>query len=426
MEPARDVVITGLGVVSPIGIGREAFWASLVEGRSGVRSLGWFSASEQPSPIGGQVPEFDPARYVRPRKALKLMSRDIQLAVAAADLACAEAGLAQGTVDPDRFGVVFGADMIAADLAELVGAYRACMVDGAFDFRRWGDRALADLFPLWMLKYLPNMPACHVGIIHDARGPNNTLTLAEVSSLAALAEAKEIIQRGQADVMLAGGASSRIHPTVLLRNASRQISRCYADPAGACRPFDADRDGMVFGEGAAVFVLESRRHAEARGAGAKILARVLAAACTFEPPREGQLLQGNAIRAAIRAALAAAAIGPGALGHVNAHGLGTTLDDRVEAQAIREILADVPVTAPKSCFGNLGAATGAVELAASVLALGKGMIPPTRNYHHPAPDCPIRVIHGRLEPALRPTALALNHAASGQAAAIVVAGAVSL
>jgi 3-oxoacyl-[acyl-carrier-protein] synthase II len=216
--------------------------------------------------------------------------------------------------------------------------------------------------------------------------------------------------------MLAGGASSRIHPAVLARSASRQISRRYAEPAAACRPFDADRDGMVYGEGAAVFVLESRRHAEARGAAAKILARVLAGACTFEPPGNGQTLRGDAIRAAIRAALARAAVGPGGLGHVNAHGLGTTLDDRMEAQAIREILADVPVTAPKSYFGNLGAATGAVELAASVLALGTGVIPPD-------PGCPISVIHGRAEPAARPTVLALNHAASGQAAAMVLAGA---
>ena len=422
MESARDVVITGIGVLSPIGIGSAAFWASLIEGRSGVCSLGWFDQSDRPSPPGGLVPDFDPARYVRPRKALKVMSRDIQLAVAAADLACTEAGLAQGAPDPDRFGVVFGADMIAVELGELAGAYRACMVDGRFEFGRWGQRAMSDLFPLWMLKYLPNMPACHVGILHDARGPNNTLTMAEASSLAALAEAYEIIRRGQADVILAGGASSRIHPMVYVRNAGRQTSQRHADPAGACRPFDADRDGMVHGEGAAVFALESRQHAESRGAGGRVLARVLAGTCTFRPPHADGTVRGEAIRGAILTALAAARLGPSDLGHVNAHGLGTTLDDEREAEAIRETLGDVPVTAPKSCFGNLGAATGAVELAASVLGLGQGLIPPTRNYHRPDPRCPVRVVHGQAQAAERPTVLALNHAASGQAAAMVLAG----
>jgi len=420
MSQAREVVVTGVGVLCPIGIGNEAFWQALMEGRSGVRSLGWFEASELPSPLGAQVPDFDPARYVRPRKALKVMSRDIQLAVAAADLAAGDAGLAAGAVAPERLGVVFGADMIAADLGELVPAYRACMADGRFDFRLWGDRALAEMFPLWMLKYLPNMPACHVGILHDARGPNNTLTLAEASSLAALAEAAQLIRRGQADVVMAGGASSRIHPAILLRNASRQISRRFADPAAACRPFDADRDGMVFGEGAAVFVVEGRDHAQGRQAQGRIVARILGCAIAFEPPRTGRPLRGDSIRRAIRGALAAAAWEPNQIGHVNAHGLSTTLDDRLEDQAIRQTLGSVPVTAPKSYFGNLGAATGAVELAASVLALRHRIIPPTLNYRSPDRQCPIDVVHGQGLPLALPTVLALNHAASGQAVAMAL------
>jgi len=420
MSPAREVVVTGVGVLSPIGIGNEAFWQSLIEGRSGVRSLGWFAGGELPSPLGAEVPDFDPARYVRPRKALKVMSRDIQLAVAAADLAASDAALVEGAVDPERLGVVFGADMIAADLGELAPAYRACMADGRFDFRSWGDRALAEMYPLWMLKYLPNMPACHVGILHDARGPNNTLTLAEVSSLAALAEAAQLIRRGQADVVLAGGASSRIHPAVFLRNASRQVSRRFADPAAACRPFDADRDGMVFGEGAAALVLEAREHAQRRGAEGRVVARIRGCAVAFEPPRPGQPLRGDSIRRAIRGALAAAAWEPSQIGHVNAHGLSTTLDDRLEAQAIRDTLGSVPVTAPKSYFGNLGAATGAVELAASVLALRHRFVFPTLNYRRPDPQCPIDVVHGQGVPLERPTALALNHAASGQAVAMAL------
>jgi 3-oxoacyl-[acyl-carrier-protein] synthase II len=264
------------------------------------------------------------------------------------------------------------------------------------------------------------MPACHVGILHDARGPNNTLTLAEVSSLAALAEAAEIIRRGQADVVLAGGASSRIHPGVFLRNVGRQLSRRFADPAAACRPFDADRDGMVFGEGAAALVLEAREHAQHRGAEGRVAARIHGCAAAFEPPRPGMPLRGDAIRRAIRGALAAADWEPGHVGHVNAHGLSTTLDDRLEAQAIRDTLGSVPVTAPKSYFGNLGAATGAVELAAGVLALRHRLVPPTLNYQRPDPECPVAVVRGQAVPLERPTVLALNHAASGQAIAVAL------
>lgn len=220
--------------------------------------------------MGGEITDFEPQQFVRPRKALKVMSRDIQLAFAAADLACTQAGVAPGTVDPERLGVLFGADMIAAELPEMVNAYHACMVDGQFDFSRWGQRAIAELFPLWMLKYLPNMPACHIGIARDARGPNNSLTLAEVSSLSAVTEAVRIIQprSGRRDDCRRHQLAH--HPTIWVRRGAYQVSQRVNDPAAACRPFDADRDGMVHGEGSGAFVLESREHAEARGA--KILA----------------------------------------------------------------------------------------------------------------------------------------------------------
>ncbi len=418
MGPTQEVVITGMGVVSPIGIGTDPFWDALREGRSGVRRLAAFNGSDLPAPLGAEIEAFDPLKFVRPRKALKVMSRDIQLAFAAAEQAATQAKL--DNVDPDRLGVVFGADLIAAELEEMVNAYRACLVDGQFDFQRWGPRAMAELFPLWMLKYLPNMPACHIGIARDARGPNNSLTLAEVSSLSALSEAIRVIQRGQADAMIAGGTSSRNHPTIWVRRGAYQLSQRVDEPAAACRPFDADRDGMVHGEGAGAFVLESRPHAEARGA--RILARILAFANAFEPHRPGQPLQGTAMRTAIRQALDRAGLRPNDIGHVNADGLSTTFDDQVEAQAIRETLGDVPVTAPKSYFGNLSAGTGAVEMAASVVALEKGEIPATLNYTRPDPACPVNVIHGKPAPLGRPVALVLNHSRIGQSVALVVAG----
>jgi len=420
MGSRREVAITGIGVVSPIGIGTAAFWNSLVEGKSGVRLLPWSQDGVLPGWIGAEVHDFVPAKMIRQRKALKVMSRDIQLGVAAADAACAEANLAGAGIDPDRLGVIFGADLIAVDLSELTDAYRACSDGGDFDFASWGVKGLAAMYPLWMLKYLPNMPACHVGILQDARGPNNTHTLGEVSGLTALAEAVEVIRRGQADAIIAGGASSRIHPSVFLRNRSRQVSQQYDDPGAACRPFDARRDGMVFGEGAAAVVLEAREHAQARGA--KCLARILGSAAAFEPLQSGRATEGHAIRHAMRLALARSGLKPSEIGHVNAHGLGTVLDDRIEAQAVRETLGDVPVTAPKSYFGNLGAAGGVVEMVVSILGFQHGVVPPTLNYERPDPECPIRVVHSGPMPLGQPTAMLLNHCGTGQAAAMVVAG----
>jgi 3-oxoacyl-[acyl-carrier-protein] synthase II len=371
-------------------------------------------------PFGGQLADFDPKQYVRPRKNLKVMSRDIQMAAAAADMACADGGLREHPVAPERLGVVFGADMINPEIEEMINVYRDCTVDGRFDYSRWGATAIAEIFPLWMLKYLPNMLACHIGIAQDARGPSNSVVQGEVSSLAAVAEGVRIIQRGQADAVIAGGGGTRLHPATMVRAAVLPSSHGVDDPAAACRPFDARRDGMVYGEGAAAVLLESPAHAAARGA--KVQARILACAGAFEPHRRDEALQGHAIRRAILAALAEAGLEPSAVGHVNAHGASTCNDDQIEAQAIRATLGDTPVTAPKSCFGNLGAGGGAVEMVASVLALQNGLVPPTLNYQYPDPDCPVNVVHGQPLEMKQPTAVLLNHTLHGQAMAVVLAG----
>ncbi len=419
MPESREVLITGIGVISPIGIDTEEFWASLAEGRSGVGPLDEIAGSGLPCPIGGRVGDFEPKKYVKPRKNIKIMSRDIQMGFVAADKAWTDAAIEPDTVDPERLGVLFGADLIAVELTELVDAYRGCLDGGKFDFDRWGEVAMTQMFPLWMLKYLPNMPACHVGIGRDARGPNDSLTLKEVSSLSAVIEAVRVIERGQADAMIVGGASSRVHPTVWARHRSDQMTARIDDPTAACRPFDAARDGMVHGEGAAAFVLESREHAEARGA--KILARIAGFASTFEPRRHNeQDLTGDGIRRAIRASLQDADMEPADIGHVNAEGRSTLHDDRIEAEAIRDTLGDVPVTAPKSFFGNLSGGTGAVEMVASLLGLQRDLVPATLNYGQPDPQCPVNVVHGQPLAGTQPTALILNHCQAGRSTAVVI------
>jgi 3-oxoacyl-[acyl-carrier-protein] synthase II len=421
-----DIVITGVGVVSPIGIGKDPFWAALCAGQSGIRRLDSFGDPALPAPIGGVVADFDPKQYVRPRKSLKVMSRDIQLAFAAADLACADAGLREQPIAPERLGVIFGAAMIPGELDELIGTYRNCLVDGRFDFERWGQSAMAELFPLWMLKYLPNMPACHIGIGQDARGPNNSITMGDVSSLSALAEAARILERGQADAMIVGGVGVALHPVVWARGEEGRVTRRSGDPTAASRPFDAERDGVVNAEGAAAFIVEPRVRAEARGAA--VFARLLGCAAAFEPnglrtPNQttSNVRRDGAIRRAIAGALRDAGLTPAELGCVVAHGTSSIEDDRLEAQAIRGVLGDVPVTAPKSNYGYAGAGSGALETAVTILACQRKLIPHTLNYEHPDPQCPVNVVHGQPRPLDRPTALVLSHSQHGQAVAVVLA-----
>ena len=364
--------------------------------------------------------DFDPKAFVRPRKSLKVMSRDIQLAFAAADLATSDARLPPGSVAPERLGVVFGAEMIYTDVEETRSTSAGCLDNGIFQFSNWARVALSELYPLWMLKYLPNMPACHIGIAQDARGPSNSLVQGELSSLAALLEAKRTIERGLADAMIVGGTStSRLHPCALCFRGEADLSHRNDAPEAACRPFDADRDGLVNGEGAAAFVLESRQHADARGA--KVIARVAGGASRFESRNNGQYLQCNGISQAIDAAISQAGLQAQGLGHVNANGLGTIEHDRIEAQAIRQgARRRACVRAEKLFRQSWSAATGAVELVASLLAMANGVIPPTLNYEHHDPECPVNVIHDSPREIDHPTMLALNFTAQGPAAAVVL------
>jgi 3-oxoacyl-[acyl-carrier-protein] synthase II len=416
MTQQRQVVITGTGVVCPIGIGKPAYWQALETGTSGVGPMTLFNASQLPVTFGGEIKNFQPKEFVTPRKSLKVMCREIQTGFAAARLALDDGRLAEGTVDPERLGVVLGSEMFYCDLEEMSEPFRGAVVDGQFQMERWGPHGMNKLYPLWLLMYLPNMVACHIAIPFDARGPNNTLTIGEAGSLSAIIEAVRVIQRGHADVMLAGGTGSRINVTPLVHRDRRPLSHRQDDPAAACRPFDADRDGMVNGEGAAAFLLEAQEHAEARGA--TIQARILGCGLSFEG---GPKPDGSGIRRALRAAMNEAALTPDQIGHVNAHGAATIDDDRREAAAIQAVLGDVPVTAPKSFFGNLGAGGGAVELAASLLAFEHDRVPFTRNYQRPDPHCPLRVVRDQPLTGRPHSAVALNHSSTGQCAALILA-----
>ncbi|HEX3872463.1 MAG TPA: beta-ketoacyl-[acyl-carrier-protein] synthase family protein [Pirellulales bacterium] len=417
MGQRRDIVITGLGVASPIGIGVEAFWRSLVSGVSGTALVNSLGSSELQPWIAAEVRDFDPIAYVKPRKSLKVMARDSQLALAVAHLAREHASADATTFDPERIGTVFGADTINPTLEDSSQGYVPCVIEGVFHFERWGDYGLPYSFPLNMLKLLPNMLTCHVSIAHDARGPCNTIYNGDVSALQAISEAAGLIERGMADVALAGGASSRMQPLDWLRaQLTMELSQRRDEPQSACRPFDSSRDGQVPGEGAGCLVLETSRSAEARGA--RPWARLLGWASAYDAPSNG----GGGLRRAIELALKRADVDASQLGHVNAHGLGTVAGDRAEAAELATAVDGVPVLAPKSYIGNLFAASGAVEMIASVLALAHNTVPPTLHHRQTDPQCPVSVLDEPLIGA-KPVALVVNRSIHGQATAIVIAAA---
>ena len=418
---SRRAVITGVGVLSPIGLDADAFWRSLREGRSGVRTIRSFDASALPVRFAGEIAEFRDAKdYVEKnqRKSLRMMARTIQLAVAAAQRALDDGAVDKTKLVPERFGVEFGAGLIATELPEFADASRisANCQPGHIDLEKWGSQGLEVIQPLWMLKYLPNMLACHVSILHDARGPNNSVTEGDAASLMAMGEAFRILSRDQADFFLVGGAESKINPLSLVRQCLFEaLSHRNDAPEKACRPFDKGRDGVVIGEGAGVFTLEELGHAKNRGA--RIYAEVAGFGAAFSPE-----LKGDGLARAVRAAMNDAGIGPEEVDHVNAHGLASKASDEWEANNLQSVFgaANTPVVAVKSYIGNLGAAGGSTELAASVLALHHGAVPATLNYEEPDPACPVAVTAGAPRPATRPYVVKVGFTQMGQCAALVL------
>ena len=417
------VVVTGVGVVSPIGIGNDCFWESLVSNRTGIDFLQSMPTDGLPSAFGAEVRNFDPVDFLRDKKFVKAMCRDIQLGVASSNLAVKDAGVVPGVVDPERFGVVFGAGRMTCHPSELAAAVSACRSEGGFDADKWGPEALNSIAPLWLLRQMPNMPASHVSIDHNACGPNNTITCRDASALLALSEAVRVIEAGRADAMIVGACSSNIHPVDIAKFHSFEgLSRRSDDPTRACRPFDFERDGTVVGEGAASFVVESYEHAVRRGA--DIYAEILGTGSGCDGKGSANESAGVGLVRAMESAIGRAGIRPNELGHINAQGKSTQSDDIVESRAYHRVFGDVvmriPVTALKSYVGHFDAGAGAVELAGTLLSLKNGYIPATLNYEIPDPRCRLNVARGEATRMSTRTAITVNRTAMGQSAAAVL------
>jgi 3-oxoacyl-[acyl-carrier-protein] synthase II len=415
---SRRVVLTGIGVTTPIGLGVTTFWESLSQGRSGIKAVTTFATEGLPTRIGGVIDGFDAKNYIdkKDRKSLRIMARAIQLAVAAAQLALDDSKIDKEKLDPTRFGVEFGAGLMPTELEELIAASRASASPPLWEanLKSWGEQGLPAIPPLWMLKYLPNMHACHVSILHNAQGPNNTITESDVAGLLALGEATRILRRGQADFFLVGGADSKINPLSMVRQCVfGHLSRSQEPAERVCRPFERRRDGAVIGEGSGVLAVEDLEHAQKRGA--RIYAEVMGFGAAFD-----RGLTGMGLARAIRAALTQAGVRPEDIGHINAHGLSSRRLDAWEAKALREVFGTrpTPVWAAKSYFGNMGSGSPIVELAGSLMALQHGLLPGTLNYEEPDPACPVNV-HRTSQPLKNPLFLKTAFTEMGQCAAVV-------
>lgn len=431
MSAQRDreqrVVVTGIGIVSPIGIGVDAFWSSLSGKVSGIAPLTHLPASALPGNLGGEVKGFEAAKYTKTKdqkKSLKVMCRDIQLGVVSAWLAMDHGGVAPGMVAPERLGVEFGANLMLSPPPELAPAcYASHGEDGQFNRNLWGTKGMGDLEPLWLLKYLPNMPACHIGIYADARGPNNSLTLDEASGGLAVGEALRVIARGHADIMITGTTGTRIHTVKSIHAAMWDKLAEGRAPAELSRPFSKDRCGQLAAEAACTMILEEQGHAEKRGA--KTFGKILGAgaSCVGTPGSRGNIRQALAL--AMRAALADARLQPSDIGHINAHASGDPEADHLEALAIHDVFgplgATIPVTALKSYFGNSGSGNGVLELAGSLVALSNGFIPATLNYSEADADAPLNV-SAEHRSASNKVVLKTSVTRMGQASAVVACG----
>jgi 3-oxoacyl-[acyl-carrier-protein] synthase II len=392
----RRVVITGIGVISPVGIGAKAFWDNLLAGKVGVRRISNWDPSGFPSQVGGEVPAYKIGDYVPKsyRKATKVMARDIELAVVAADDAFKDAGLKSKayTETPDiptaRFGCNIGAGLINVDLNELTAALNTARGDGnKLDLKRWGSEGINNLTPLWLLKYLPNMLACHVTIIHELKGPSNTITCADASSHLAIGEAFRTIQRGAADLAICGGAETKVLPMSVMRQVLlRRATETHNDsPEHAVRPFDADADGTAVGEGGGLFILEEYERAKSRGA--KIYAELVgfgASQDTYSVTQPDP--KGTSYGKALSKALADANLPPNAVDLLVPCGLGIPGHDRAELAGLHNVfgggLERVAVAPTKAQTGNLAAGSG-VDAAAAVLGLYHNKIPPAVNTRKP-------------------------------------------
>jgi 3-oxoacyl-[acyl-carrier-protein] synthase II len=373
------VAVTGLGVVAPVGVGLEEFWEGLKAGRNGVSRVTHFDPTDFPSHMAAEVKDFDPKEWVD-AKSVKRIDRFTQFSLASSKMALEDAGLLDASFDENRAGVIIGSGIGGSDTIEK----------GHFCLSEKGPKSMN---PFFVSKTLINMAACTVSIKYGLKGPLSAPSVACSTGANAIGDAFRIIQRGDADIMLAGGSEACVTPLPFGGFcATRSMSRRNDCVEKASRPFDRNRDGFVMGEGAGVVVLENLTHAQSRGV--SIYAELAgygnaADAFHFTAPDPN----GDGMARAMRKTIKDAYINPEDIEYINAHGTSTVINDKIESKAIMKVFGEhaknLKISSIKSMIGHLLAAAGAVEFVSTVMSVYSGILPPTINYEEPDPDCPL-------------------------------------
>jgi 3-oxoacyl-[acyl-carrier-protein] synthase II len=373
----RRVVITGLGALTPLGNNTEEFWSGLQQGKSGIGPISKFDATDLPTRIAGEVRNFDPLKYVDKKEARRL-DPYLQYAIATSVMAVEDAALDPAKIDGTRFGVLIGSGI--GGISTLIEGEEVRKTKGA-------DRVSPFVIPMLIV----NMAAGLVSMRFGAKGPNSSVVTACATGNHAIGDAFKIIERGDADIMIAGGAEAIIVPLTIAGFCSmKAMSTRNDEPEKASRPFDAGRDGFVCGEGAGIVVLEALEHAMRRDA--RIYAEVVGYGMTGDAHHmTAPDPEGDGATRAMQVALRDAAIEPAAIGYINAHGTSTPYNDKFETLAIKRVFGEharrLAVSSTKSMTGHLLGAAGGIEAIATTLALHHGLLPPTINYETPDPEC---------------------------------------
>ena len=405
------VVITGMGTINPVGLTIKETWQSLVAGQSGIGPITQWDASGWPVRIAGEIKDFDPTQYI-PRREARRLARCTQIATAAAHEALADSGLPQPFDDPERVGVLIGTTLGGFERAEEA-------------IEKFRTKGLARVSPFSITSCIPNMPTHHVGLTFQALGYCTTISTACATGTQSLGEAVEVIRRGAADVMIAGGVEAVINYVPFAGFiAVRALATGNDEPERASKPFDANRDGFVISEGVGLMVLERLTHAQARGA--RILGEVLGYAASGDAFHEiAPDPEGIGPARAIRWALENAGVGIQDIDYINCHAAGTPAGDAAETKAIKHVFGErtyeIPVSSCKSMIGHCFAGAGAVESVATIMALREGIIPPTINYETPDPECDLDCVPNEAREADVKIALKNSFGMGGQNACLVLA-----
>lgn len=402
MKKSKDqrVVITGIGLLTPQGIGMDDFRTNLLAGTDCFEMLDILDVSNNDEVVGATIKNFKAKDYIQQRKSLKVMSTDMQIAVAAAKLAIEDAGFSWDDTDAPSVGVSIGAGMIHTDLKDLAYPISAARNGESFSIQKFGSDGLSTFFPLWLLKQLPNLVASHISIIYNAQGPSNTLTTGSSAGLQAIGEATRTLERGAASLFICGGADCRTHPLDIIKY---KILDLYCKYQGnnfhtAYGPYDKKRSGLLTGDASVIFMIETLSHAQKRGA--KIYAEISGFGCSSGVGFLDTNIEKRAYieSIAVKAALRDAQCSADDIDCIIGHGCGSIIDDAVEALAYRTIFGDrintLPVTSPSGATGYVGAATGPLNIACGIIALQDKKLAPAAFLSDEDEACDLAIVTG--------------------------------